>query len=569
MPQDAFTLRHLCRELNELLSNGRINRIITPSNDQVVLTIWTGKTTNKLLLDVNPAMPRMSIIKEDDGAQLTASNFCMLLRKHLTSSKIEDIELVGFDRIVRINFSTQGEFSSGEIKTLYVELMGRYSNVILTQNGKILGGNRGINMFDNGVRPLIVSKPYVLPPTNNKLLPDSVEAKEYLRICEKNNFSEKIISGIQGIALSTAKEIVYRFNQAHKEITDQNFNEFYDFFIEFLYNAPSKPCVIFSGDEISDVCVFKYLTIDGDTKEFDTLYNAEDYYFTQKQKQKAFKSKKERLSSIVNTQEKKVRKRLFAIISKEKEASSLEINKIKGELLLANAYQLREGMKECTLVNYYDGSEIKIELDPNLSVAKNAEKYYKKYAKQKRAIVALTPQREKAEEELKYLLGITDFIAISESIEELLGIEEELIEAEYITKQKSTKKQDNKPSFKTYVVDGFIVQLGRNNKENDKLIHESNANDLWFHVKDYHSSHAILFTEGKEPNSSTIEKVCEICAYHSKARDGGKTEVVFTRRKNVKKPSKAKAGFVTYSDFNSMLVMPKPNLEFLKNKIER
>lgn len=564
MPQDAFTLRHLCGELNALLVGGRINRIITPSNDQVVLTVWTGKTTLKLLLDVNPAMPRISIVSGDDGAQLTASNFCMLLRKHLTSSKIEDIQLVGFDRIVKIDFSTQSEFSSGEIKTLYVELMGRYSNVILTENGKILGGNRGINMFDNGVRPLIVSKPYVMPPSNDKFLPNSKEAINYLKSCDKDNFAEKIISGIQGIALSTAKEIVFRFNQKHGALSNDNFEDFYKFFIEFLYDIPSKPCVIFSNNELVDVCVFNYQTLDGDVVEFNTLYQAEEYYFTQKQKHKNFHNKKERLRSIVNTQIKKVKKRLSAILSKEKEANLLEENKIKGELLLANAYRIKQGEKQCRLINYYYGSEVVIELDTSLSVAKNAENFYKKYAKQKRALLALAPQKQKAEEELKYLSSVSDFIELAESIEELFGLEDELVEEEYIKRQKAQKRQERRSDSKVYVIDGFTVKLGRNNKENDKLIHEANANDLWFHVKDYHSSHAIIFVQNREPGERTIERVSEICAYHSKARDGGKTEVVYTKRKNVKKPSKSKLGFVTYTDFNSITVIPKPNLEFLK-----
>ena len=105
----------------------------------------------------------------------------MLLRKYLTGAKVVKISIVGYDRIVRIDFSNALEFSGVKEYTLYVELMGRYSNVILTEDGKVLGGNRGVNMFDDGVRPLIVGKPYEFPPDNGKLLPDSVQLQNKLQ----------------------------------------------------------------------------------------------------------------------------------------------------------------------------------------------------------------------------------------------------------------------------------------------------------------------------------------------------------------------------------------------------
>ena len=166
MPQDAFTLRYLCEELNLIFANGKVNRITEPSNDELILTVYTGKRTEKLLLNVNPSATRIGIVKTEKESPLTAPNFCMLMRKHLLSATILGMELVGFDRIIKIDFMASGEFFDSVKKTVYVELMGRYSNVILTENGKVLGGNRGINMFDDGVRPLI----------NKKLIADCISS---------------------------------------------------------------------------------------------------------------------------------------------------------------------------------------------------------------------------------------------------------------------------------------------------------------------------------------------------------------------------------------------------------
>ena len=211
MPQDAFTLRYLCAELNSTFSGGKVNRIIQPNADELVLTVYTGKRTEKLLLDVNPAAPRIGVITDDKESPLTAPNFCMLMRKHLLSATVLGMELIGFDRIVKIEFLTSGEFFDAVKKTLYVELMGRYSNIILTENGKILGGNRGINMFDNGVRPLIVGQPYVFPPVGDKKLPLDQTLIAVFDKAEKTELVDLIIKNVQGVAQNTAKEIVSEF----------------------------------------------------------------------------------------------------------------------------------------------------------------------------------------------------------------------------------------------------------------------------------------------------------------------------------------------------------------------
>lgn len=566
MPQDAFTLKYLCAELNSLLVGGRINRIVAPNNDRVVFTIWTGKNTVKLLLDVNPAMPRIGVIDKDENAPLTASNFCMLLRKHLLNSRIESIELVGFDRVVKITFSVQDEFSNGEEKVVFVELMGRYSNVILTQNGKILGGNRGINMFDDGVRPLIVSRPYVLPPVNNKLLPNCSETKDYFANFSGGDFVQYITSGIQGLAQATAREIVSLFNNEFGEYTSKKSQEFYNFFKEFLFDSKVAPCVILDQDEIKDVCALDYTTILGERKYFDQLYQAEEFYFSQKEKLKKFKQKYERLSSVVSNAKKKVKKRLNAILAKEKDALDAEENKIKGELLLAYAYMIKAGEKSCEVLNYYDNTNVVIALDENLSIAKNAEKYFKKYTKQKRTLTALLPQKQTAESELEYLSSVQDFIGLSESYFDLVNIENELTETGYLRKDNQIKPKQESLQFRTYIIDNFTVKVGKNNKENDNLLYQANADDIWFHVKDYHSSHAILFTGGKQPSDDTLNKVSEIVAYYSKARGAGKCEVVHTKRKFVKKPSRSKPGFVTYTDFKTLMVKPNGNCELLKKQ---
>lgn len=568
MPQDAFTLRYLCEELSSLFVGGKVNRITEPSNDEVVLTIYTGKRTEKLLFSVNPASPRIGVIEEEKESPLTAPNFCMLLRKHLLSSTITRIALVGFDRIVRMDFLTSAEFTDSTEKTLYVELMGRYSNIILTENGKILGGNRGINMFDDGVRPLIVGRPYVFPPVGGKKLPDDENLIEMFDGIEAESLADAVCKNVQGIAKSTAEEIVNRFfEKFSNELAVTDGKKFFEFFNFFIRNTRSAPCVLTSGGDAADVFAFPYVTQSGAFISFDKLYLAEEYYFDKKERAKDFKTRKERLMSIVNTHLKKVKKKLTAINAKIRDAEEAETNRIKGELLLANVYKFKGGEKECVLENYYDGSSVKILLDERFSASKNAENYYKKYNKQKRTLVAATPQKIQAESELKYLTAVSEEIELAETIEEIKLVNEEM---ETVglgptnRKGNSSQKKTNAKPYREYVCDGFTVRAGRNNSENEKLTFTSMKEDVWVHAKDYHSSHVLIETAGREVTDKALLVAAEISAYYSKGRNGGKTEVVYAKRKYVKKPPKSKPGFCTYENFKSLVVEPKKHEELLK-----
>ncbi len=567
MPQDAFTLRYLCEELNALFRGGKVNRIIQPSGDDVVLTIYTGKRTEKLLLSVNPSSPRMGVITSEPDSPLTAPNFCMLLRKHLLSSTVTGIELVGFDRIVKIDFLTSAEFSDSTLKTLYVELMGRYSNVILTENGRILGGNRGINMFDNGVRPLIVGQAYIFPPVGDKKLPKDMELIGIFDDCDRENIADTIVKTTQGIALSTANEIVCKFQEVYGEDNIENFGDkLYKILNEYLFNTPLNPCVLINDKEVQDVQVYPYKTTEGERKFFDKLYLAEDFYFTLRQAQKNFKQVKERLTSVINASIKKVKKKINLLNAKMRDANEAELNRIKGELILSNLYKFKGGERECELENYYDGSSVKIVLDERLSASKNAENYYKKYNKQKRTITALKPQLEQVESELNYLISVSEEIALAETQAELIMVRQEMEGVGLIAeKQKINKPKKANPSFcREYFVDGYTIKAGRNNAENEKVTFTANKEDIWLHAKDYHSSHVIIECKGREVPEKVLLVGAEISAYYSKGRLGGKTEVVYTKRKYVKKPPKSKLGFCYYDNFSSITVNPKKHENYLK-----
>lgn len=562
MPQDAFTLKFLCDELNTLFKGGKINKIVQPESDCVVLTVYNGKKTLKMILDVNPANPRIGVSEEKTESPVTAPNFCMLLRKHLLSATIEQVSLVGFDRIVKIDVSPSTEFFDSKNKAIYVELMGRYSNVILTEDGKVLGANRGINFFDNGVRPLIVGYEYKLPPVHQKFSPYDSGLVDVLKPNE--SLDGQILEYVQGVAQSTSKEIAFRFGQTSEDGKRSYGERAFDFINDFVNKTELAPCVLIREGKVLDVFTFPYQTIEGQYLNFDKLYLAEEYYFTEKISQKKFINLKERLTSVTNTAIKKIKKKKTSVNAKIKESNQAEENRVKGELIICNLYRIEKGAKSVVLDNYYEQSKTIVELDENLSPQKNAEKYFKKYNKQKKALTILLPQKEQLEKEQSYFESVLEEIELSSCIEELICVKQELVETGVIKEQsKTARKSTNVKPYREYLIDGFIVKFGKNNVENDKLTLSAKPSDIWVHSKDYHSSHGIIETKGKSVPKETIVKVAGICGYYSKARLGGKTEIVYTEKKNVKKPSKAKAGFFTYTEYKTVVITPFDGKEYL------
>ena len=224
--------------------------------------------------------------------------------------------------------------------------------------------------------------------------------------------------------------------------------------------------------------------------------------------------------------------------------------RICGDLLQANLYRVPRGASEIEVENFYDenGGTIKIKLNPAVSPAANAQKYYKDYQKAKNAERFLTEQLERGRGELSYLESVLDSLERAESEREIMQIREELTEQGYLRSPKGkTQRQKELPPREFMSSEGFKILVGRNNRQNDRLtLKTASKTDLWLHTKDIHGSHVIVLTEGKTVGEQTVLEAARLAAYHSKARGNTNVPVDYTLVKNVSKPAGAKPGMVIY-----------------------
>lgn len=568
MPQDAFHIRRLAQELNTFLVGGRINRISQVNKDELTFIVYTGKTTVKLILSANASNARVCLSLTEKEPAPVAPNFCMLLRKHLQNAEILEVRQHEFERIIEIVVHCTTDFSECD-RVLHCELMGKYSNVVLSEKGIILGALKTTALESENHRLLLAGARYQYPTPQDKLSPFDEAGmrsrlQNYLAVhadgWEEESLALFLFENVAGLALPTTREIVRRatvLNQGEDMISENAKCPLWTFVGDFCRNEPNRPCLKTQKGGYVDFFAFPV----ENSVEMPSLCKAEDVFYTARENKKGFEDKRRKLETAVRNLKKKQTKKLQETLERLKDAENAEEYRVKGELLTANLYRVEKGMKEVELENWYspDWKKIKISLDATLSPSKNAQRYFKTYNKHKRAKEILTPMLKKEEAEIDYTDSVFAALSTAETELDLKEIETELIEVGLLRAPKERvggKRKEQVIPFREYEHGGMKIYAGRNNVQNDRLLRAASPEDIWLHTQKYHSSHVIIVTEGGRVSDETLLFAAEICAYYSDGKNGDKIPVDYCKRKFVKKPSKSKAGFVTYTDYKTVLVTP-------------
>lgn len=556
MPQDAFTLRHIARELDEQLRGGKVNKIIQPSRDEIDILLYAGGKTKKLVLNTNASFARAILSDIPRTAPDVAPNFCMLLRKYITGAQLLSVAQCGFERILAFTFDCRGEFSRAT-RILYAEIMGKYSNLILTENGIIAGALKISSLQENFKRALFPGVRYLPPEPQDKADPsDEARLCERLSAFQGGDFAEFLFGNLSGLALPTCRILADKLGNPDRPF-GENVAKTAQRIREFLFSDEVSPAVERVNGEAGDF----HARYNGEA--YPTVCAAADAYYTERETKRDFNEKKRKLESLLQARRKKEEKKLALLRERENSCADMEKNRIFGELITANLYALRKGAEGCEVVNYYDenAATVRIALDKTLTPAQNAQKYYKKYNKQKRTLAAVAPQKEEAESDLDYTESMLSALSRAENTLDLTETEQELRDTGILPPEKKKVKNAPVVPFRVFAVGKFRIFAGRNNVQNDRLLREASPDDLWLHTQKYHSSHVLIRTEGRKIPDEVLLTAAEICACFSDAKQGNKIPVDYCQRRFVKKPPRAKAGFVTYTDFKTILADPKRHSE--------
>lgn len=577
MAFDAGMLACTLSEIKKTALGARIEKVYQPERDEIILQMRSLEGGKRLLINAGSNNPRIGFSSLPKENPQNPPMFCMLLRKHLQGAKLVSVTQADFDRIAFLEFETRDEMGFECTRFLIAELMGKYSNLIFADGDKrIISVLKTADFSLDSARQLLSGGVYSLPSLGGKISPVSLSEEKFediIRLAPAGLQGDKfLVRTFSGLSPAVAREIIFRATGSVDTVLsecplDSLKREFLSV-AESIKSENFTPALVCKDGkfiEYSFIPLTQYT--DADIRPFENAGQMLDTFFDVRDREMRVRQRASDILRLLTNAETRIRKKLDIQSSELSDCEKGAIYKKYGDLITANIYRISRGDRSVLLEDYESMDEngefdkILIELDSRLSPSANAQRYYKRYNKAKNAKVELTNQIKLAREELDYIYTVFDALTHAETPTDLAEIRDELYRAGYASKMKGynerEKKKAHELSYMRFVTDdGMTVLCGKNNVQNDHITHRiAEKSDYWFHAKQTAGSHVILVTEGKEPTDLDFTRAAEIAAAYSKA-EGQNIAVDYTLAKNVKKPARAKPGFVIYHTNYTAYVTP-------------
>ena len=572
MSLDGFSMHPLTEELTRILSGSRIDKISQPTKQSILLQLRQPGQNYTLHLSVNAQNPVIHLMESSMENPPEPPVFCMVLRKHLEGGRIAEIRQHGLDRILLIDMDTIGPGGLLVTKTLVVELMGKYSNLILLQDQTIIDALRRIGRASSRVRLVLPGCPYELPPHQNKanIFQEPLE-EILLQIKDAGELTlyKALIACCQGIGPMSAKEICFGAGLSPSlpvsHMDDADFSALQSSLqetISLCLPENSSPTMV--TDMNGKLLAMSAFPLHFYEKEISQTYPSMSQLLEVSGKilGQYVPPEKDRYRKLVHTEIVRAKNKAVVLEDELLQANNADDFKIRADNLMTYQYQLTD--HEDTVVELPDiykenGEMISIPLDKRYTIIQNMQSYYHKYDKLKRARLLLEDQLRQCHQNIQYLESIQTSLLSCSSLAEIHDVKAELIVSGYLN-EKPKKKMGEKPSrpFSFTAPDGTQILVGKNNYQNDILTFKTaHHNDIWLHTTNIPGSHVIIRCENTPVQEETLLLAASLSAYFSQAQDSSKVPVDYTRCRYVKKPSGAKPGFVIFTNQKTLYITPE------------
>lgn len=613
MALDGIVTKAIVHELQPFIG-ARVGKIYQPSTHDLIFILRGSGGGGKLLLSANPTYPRLHLTERNTLNPAEAPMFCMLLRKHCEGGTIESITQVGMERIIHIQIRTRDELGDVSAKKIIIELMGRHSNIILTDltTGTIIDGIHHVTPSISSYRVVMPGIEYTAPPQQHKLNPLEIDKASFVKLAadaeeaallastEIETEPEEIIEGeiaellksleepkpdgsggpapsidpigwmvhaFSGISPLIAGEIVRNSSAStSSEQTSRHAlapEDLWNAFNVVLEPVRKNEFAPMSGANAKGKPVYSAIPLtlpDENPKHYSSISACLEDYYGDKAERDTVKQRVSDLIRFLSNEKSKNIKKLANLQKDLEEAQDADQFRIWGELLFASLHAVSKGDKTATLVNYYDENqaEITIPLDPLLNPSDNAQRYFKKYNKYKNSLLVINEQLVKTREEITYMETLLQQLAHA-SLHDIEEIREELVSQGYLrdrSKKGKKKKKSVRPTLQVFTSsEGVEIYVGKNNLQNEYVTNRlASANDTWLHTKDIPGSHVVIRSENF--GDATLEEAAQLAAYFSQAKQSSSVPVDCTLIRHVRKPSGAKPGFVIYDHQKTLFVTP-------------
>lgn len=571
MALDGIFLSKIKDELIDKAIGLRVDRVNQPTKDEIILNLRGKGCSYRLLFCVRADSPRVHFTSHPIDNPPVPPMFCMLMRKYLTGALIKAVRQQEMDRILFVDFDAANEIGDRTELTICIEIMGKYSNLILIKDGKVIDAIKRIDITTSSVRQILPGIEYKLPPAQGKL---NIEAEHTDSICEailsqrEKLLSTAIMNTLQGVSPVVSREIAYRVTY-----DDCTVNLLSNEQIEILKNelksikdnlhcSENFYMLTEENGKPKDLSHYDIRQYSGKlkVKVYNTCSELLDDFYYERDRINRINHRGHELIKLINNLVERTARKLSVQSEELRKCKEKETLRLYGELILANLYRLAKGTDHYEVENYYDECKvIKIPCNPALSPTENQNKYYKDYRKAQTAEKMLEKLIEDGKNEIVYLESVLDELSRADTDSEISLIRQELARGGYIKNIKGKKQKPPKelPPLEFRSSDGFRILVGRNNAQNEKLsLKTAMKSDMWLHTQKIPGSHVIICGDGREISDEAIEEAAVIAAYYSKARESTLVPVDYTRVKALKKPSSGKTGMVIYHEYYTIIVNP-------------
>ena len=581
MTLDGITCQLLANELNKELEGKRVDKIYMPDKHTVILHIRFTGGYRKLLISIDPGSPRICFAETTAENPSMPPSFCMLLRKYLAGSRIEKVTNPGYERIIEITVSNNDELRDRKLYTLTVELMGRFSNLVLiNETGKILDSAIHVDFSVSRVREVMPARVYIYPPAQDKLSPDralEMARQGDLPIMESElsrPIEKALVGSIQGLSpvlaayISDCADLDDRKTLSMlSDLEKSKLNASVKAFLESVTGGTYSARIFYDdNDEPADASI---VDLKGYAKSETVSSISEAIYLSYRARDSrlVLDMGKDRLIQIISNALARVIKKRELHEQDLEEGKKADEYKHSGDLILTYKYMIKQGSSNVTLTDYTEEGQkdISVALNPTLDASGNAQEYYKRFHKAKRKMELAEKYLKDDDLAAQYLRSLFAAVNAATSLEDIQAINEEirieiagdsgfrkgqavkknntgdpnkmvgvaksgkassraLREAAKRANQGKGNKDKAKdrplPCRRYMTSDGYEILAGRNNIQNEQLtFHTASRRDWWFHVKGLPGTHVILKTKPNEemPSDNAVLEAASLAAFFSKA----------------------------------------------------
>lgn len=578
MALDGAFLRHLKKEITDRALGARVDKIYQPNKEELVFLLRTRQEAFKLLLSARANSPRIHFTQYAPENPKVPPMLCMLLRKRLSGAKLVEVRQPGLERLLYLDFDAANELGDKVRLSLVIEIMGKYSNIILVDGqGKIVDALKRVDEEMSSQRLVQPGLAYELPPAQNKPCMLECQPEEIVEAIvhqpKNQSLNKGILNALQGLSPVVCREVEHQVGRGQELFTrdlTQEQRERLRFFLERLFttvrDTAGEPYMVtkIKGKpmEFSFLNIVQYGTL-ASVSRWEDFSSLLDEFYEERDRQDRMRVKAQDLLRLLANASERLSRKINLQRGELARSEDREHLRVCGDLINANLYRIERGSAFADLENFYDENRLmRVKLDPALNATQNAQKYYKEYRKAKTAQQVLGEQIAQAEQELLYVDSVFDCLSRAQSESELNEIRQELREEGYLKAVRDKRKPPAPLAPLEFVSsEGFRILVGRNNRQNDKLtLKQANNNDIWLHTKNIPGSHTIIVTGGRQPGDATLKEAAMLAAYHSRAKDSSQVPVDYTQVRYVSKPQGAKPGMVIYVHYQTLFVTPQHEL---------